>query len=79
VLVFAADLEEVEEVCGGGVDGDEVFGGFGSWGGEVEDFEVFGALGTCQYGRGRVSGRGVYLHIFLDFYALHSDVYEYED
>lgn len=25
-MVFAADLEEVEEVCGRGVDGDQVFG-----------------------------------------------------
>jgi hypothetical protein len=48
VLVFAADLEEVEEVGGRGVDGDKVFGGFGGGGGEVEDFEVFGALGTVS-------------------------------
>jgi hypothetical protein len=44
MLIFAADLEQVEEVCGGGVDGDEVFVWFGRWCGEVEDFEVFGAL-----------------------------------
>jgi hypothetical protein len=44
VLVFTADLEQVEEVCGGGVDGNEVFGGFGGRSREVEDFEVFGAL-----------------------------------
>jgi hypothetical protein len=44
VLVFAADLEQVEEVGGRGVDGDEVLSGFGVGRGEVEDFEVFGAL-----------------------------------
>jgi hypothetical protein len=43
-LVLPPDLEQVEEVCGGGVDGDEVFGGFGRGRGEVEDDEVFGAL-----------------------------------
>lgn len=31
VLVFAADLEQVEEVGCGGVDGDEVFVGRGGW------------------------------------------------
>jgi hypothetical protein len=46
VLVFAADLEQVKEVGGRGVDGDEVFVGFGDGRGEVEDFEVFGALGV---------------------------------
>ena len=44
MLVFAPDLEQVEEVCGGGVDGDEVFVGFWGGRGEVEDFEVFGTL-----------------------------------
>jgi hypothetical protein len=43
-LIFPADLEQVEEVGRGGVDGDEVFGGFGGGRGEVEDDEVFGAL-----------------------------------
>jgi hypothetical protein len=45
VLVLAPDLEEVEEVCGRGVDGDEVFGGRGSGGGKVDDFQLFGSLG----------------------------------
>lgn len=32
MLVFALDLEDVEEVCGRGADGNKVFVGF--WGGE---------------------------------------------
>ena len=45
VLVFATDLEEVEEVGCGGVDGDEVFVGLWGWAGEGGYFEVVGALG----------------------------------
>ena len=47
MLVFAADLEEVEEVCCGGVDGDGVLvcGGVGF--GEGIYFEVEGALTMC--------------------------------
>lgn len=60
VLVLAADLEEVEEIRGAGVDGDEVLGGGGGGGGEGGDGEVGGALwgGKCgvQYGRGRLGG-----------------------
>lgn len=51
MLVFAADLEEVEEVGCGCVDGDEVFVRFGGGRREVEDFEVFRALGTLVWGR----------------------------
>jgi hypothetical protein len=48
VLVFTPDLEEVEEVCRGGVDCDEVF--VGCWGRcrKVEDGEVFRALGLSE-------------------------------
>lgn len=46
MLVFATDLEQVEEVGCRCVDGNEVFVRFWGGGGEVEDFEVFGALGT---------------------------------
>ncbi len=44
MLVDAADLEQVEEVCAGGVDFDEILGGV--WGGcwDFGDFEVEGAL-----------------------------------
>jgi hypothetical protein len=40
VLVFALDLEDVKEVCAGGVDFDEVF--VGGWGGgwDFGDCEV---------------------------------------
>lgn len=44
MLVLAADLEEVEEVCSGGVDGDEVLVFFGNWVGELGDGQVVGAL-----------------------------------
>ena len=47
-MVFAADLEEVDDVCCGGVDCVGVlvwcWGGFG----EGVYFEVEGALGMCQ-------------------------------
>ncbi len=44
VLVLAGDLEQVEEVGGGGVDGDEVLRGGGGGIGEGGDPEVKGAL-----------------------------------
>lgn len=50
VLVFALDLEDVEEVCAGGVDFNEVF--VFCWGGcgQVGYFEVKGALFSYQLG-----------------------------
>lgn len=45
MLVFAADLEEVEEVCDSGVDVDGILLGCGDWVGEVGYFEFVGALG----------------------------------
>ena len=66
VLIFAADLEKVEEVGCRGVDGDEVFGGFGGWGcGEGGDGEGGGSLGNggvsvytiLRRGRGIERGR----------------------
>lgn len=44
VLVFAADLEEVEEVGRGGVDRDQVLGGGGVRIGEAGDGELVGPL-----------------------------------
>jgi hypothetical protein len=44
VLVFAADLQQVEEVGGGGVDGDEILVRAGFRVGEVGYAETFGAL-----------------------------------
>ena len=44
MLVFSADLEQVEEVGGGGVDGDEVACWGGGKGGEGGDGEVLGSL-----------------------------------
>lgn len=43
-LVFALDLEDVEEVGGGGVDLDQVLVVFGGWIGQVGDLELIGAL-----------------------------------
>jgi hypothetical protein len=40
VLVFALDLEDVEEVCAGGVDLDEVFVGGRGGGWDIGDCEV---------------------------------------
>lgn len=42
VLVFAADLEEVEEIGAAGADLDEVFVGMREWSWEVRDGEVEG-------------------------------------
>jgi hypothetical protein len=44
MLVFPTDLKKVEEVCCGGVDGNQVFAGLWRWVGEVDYFEVLGAL-----------------------------------
>lgn len=44
VLVFAANLQYVEEVLGGSVVGDEVVGGLWGWVGEGGDFELVGGL-----------------------------------
>lgn len=45
MLVFALDLEDVEEVCSCGVDFDEVFVRCWGWGWDFGDFEVEGSLG----------------------------------
>lgn len=51
MLVFAADLEQVEEVGCGGVDGDEVFVWGGGRVGDGGYGQVVGALGGgCQRG-----------------------------
>ena len=39
MLVFTLNLEDVEEIEGGGVDGDEVLRGGGNWGGDSGDLE----------------------------------------
>lgn len=52
VLVFAPDLEQVEEVGCGGVDGDQVLGGVGSGTGEGVYGEVLWAL----FGSVRLAG-----------------------
>lgn len=49
VLVFAADLEQVEEVCGAGADANEVLVCRGSWVGDGGYDEVSWALfGKCS-------------------------------
>lgn len=53
-LVFAADLEDVEEVGRSGVDGDEVLVWFGLGVGEVGDLELFWSL--FEMSVSRVSG-----------------------
>jgi len=44
MLVSPTDLKKVEEIGGGGVDGNEVLGGSRSWGWEAGDGEFVGAL-----------------------------------
>lgn len=48
MLVFALDLQQIEKVCAGGVDFDEVFVGCRGRRAEVVDFEVQGALYIIQ-------------------------------
>jgi len=50
VLVFAADLQQVEEVCCCAVDADCVLVGCWGWGGEVGYAEILGALGEVLDG-----------------------------
>lgn len=45
VLVFAAYLEEVEEVCAAGLDGYGVLVGFWGWGWDCGDLQAGGVLG----------------------------------
>jgi hypothetical protein len=44
VLVFSANLEEIEEIGGRGVDGNEVLVRFGGRCGQLDDFEILGPL-----------------------------------
>jgi hypothetical protein len=46
-LVFAADLEQIEEVGGRGMDRDKVFIRLRSWRGEIDDLELFWPL--CNF------------------------------
>jgi hypothetical protein len=72
VLVFALDLQQVEEVCAGGVDFDEVFVWCGRGGWEVVDFEVERALETC-YSWFMIDGDGDggYLDVFGELDGTH--------
>lgn len=74
MLVLAADLEQVEEVCCRGVDGDEVFVWVGGRRGEGDYFEVVRALegSVCAMGRRGVIEIGLYhIDIFFDLDPLH--------
>ena len=44
MLVFAADLQQVEEVGGRCMDSDKVLVGLGLWGGQVNYFEIVRSL-----------------------------------
>jgi hypothetical protein len=61
MLVFAADLKEIEEVGCRRVDSNEVFAGFWNWVGEVDYLEVLGAL-TMIVRRDTVRRRWSILH-----------------
>jgi len=76
VLVFALDLQDIEEVLGGGVVGDEVFVGFRGGVGEGGDFELVGGLfeeDGLAVGLGIAIGRGKYGDVFFDLNAAHFD------
>ena len=47
MLIFPANLEEVEEVCGGRVNGYKVLGWRGNWIGEARDCELLRSL-SCE-------------------------------
>ena len=44
MLVLATDLEQVEEVCGSGMDSDQILVRLGSWVRQISDLEVFRTL-----------------------------------
>ncbi len=47
MLVYAADLEEIEEVASGGMNSDKIFVRFWDRVGEIADFELFRTLRSC--------------------------------
>ena len=44
MLVLSTDLEQVEEVCSSGMNGDQILVWFGSWVGQISDLEVLRTL-----------------------------------
>lgn len=44
MLILATDLEQVEEVRGSGMDGDQILVWFGSWVRQISDLEVLRTL-----------------------------------
>jgi len=54
MLVFATDLEQVEEVCGSGVNGDQVLVWFGRWVRQIGDLEVLRTLMVVSFEASKV-------------------------
>lgn len=50
MLVLATDLEQVEEVCGSGVDSDQVLVWFRRWVRQISDLEVLRTLMVVSFG-----------------------------
>lgn len=74
MLIFSADLKKVEEICGRGFNGNEIFVWFRRGVGQVDYFEIFGSLSVTLAGNNRM--RGVtppYLDILRDLDAAHLD------
>jgi hypothetical protein len=74
VLVLAANLEEIEEVGCGSVNGDKIFVGLrrGCW--EVDYFEFLRTLDILLDVKRHCRAEYTCLHIFFDLDSLHVDV-----
>jgi hypothetical protein len=70
MLVFASDLEEVEEISCGCVDGDQVLVWIGNWVGERGNGEIVWTLGLLVIVKER-EWEKVYLDIFFDLNSTH--------
>lgn len=53
-MVFATDLEQVEEVCGSGVNGDQVLVWFRRWVRQISDLEILRTLMVISFEASKV-------------------------
>ena len=70
-MVFAADLEQVEEVGSRGMDGDEVFVRLGCRCRKIEDFEDFWTLCIIRTRYLTLEEHDPYRYVLLDLYSFH--------
>lgn len=49
MLILATDLEQVKEVCGSGMDGDQILVWFRRWVGQISDLEILRTLMVVSF------------------------------